>query len=425
MPTYRYQFCDLWTDDHIVDLPLTGVTYSRRIVKAGTFSAAIPIPNRTVADQVARILPRIENDLSTGPGRTLVHVWRNGDLWGSYVIWSGEVSADSRGRLSAQISGASLESWLHRRFLSEELNFTQVDQLTIARRIVDSVQHWDGYPGGGWADLGVTVAGPTSSGVLRDRTYPRWDAKTAGERLEQLSEVINGPEWMIRTYPNSSGQRVREFYVAPMLGQSGRLHTFSQPGNVVSWRHSIDATDAATKYTARGEVIDTTTDHRRLYTATSSTYQTLNDWAMLEAFRDYPTTSVGQTLGEYAEWWLTHRGGSAHTMEVTVRLGEDPTLTPDRLGEYARLVLVNDWFPLGPDGTPTFDQARRVIGMDISPPSRTNGQESATLLFEGPRGPNDDASRGVPLYARDLGDILARTHRELRSIVSSAAPIGT
>lgn len=425
MAKYRYQFCDLWTDQHIVDLPLLNVRFDRRIIKAGSFSATVPIPNRTVADQVARIQPRTDADISTGPGRTIVHIWRNGQLWGSYVVWRGTVDCDERGRLSAQITGASLESWLHRRYLREALTFTGVDQLVIARSIVTSLQHWSGNPTGGWANIGMTVAGPATSGTLRDRSYPPWDATTAGERLEQLSEVIGGPEWYIRTYPGSGGARVREFYVAPMIGNQSRLHTFTQPGNVMSWRQVVDATEAATQFQVRGEVIDPSTDRRRLYLSGSTRHEFLAGWARLETTRDYPTASVGTTLQQYAQWWAAQRAGAEHSIEVTVRLGETPTLTPDRLGERARLVLVNDWYPPNPaTGAPSFDQARRVIGMEIEPAERGR-PERATLMLEGPRQPSDTTSRGAPLYPREISDILARTSRELRAIVGSSAPIGT
>jgi hypothetical protein len=419
VPTYRYQFCDARTDTHIIDLPLTGVRYGRRIVKPGPFSARIPIPNRTLADAVARIIPRTEDDISTGPGRTICHVWRNGDLWGSYIIWRGQVSADARGRLSATISGESMESWLHRVAITSTQTYVQQDQLHIAREIVRRKQ---AQTSGGALQMGIIGGGPATSGVLRDRTYNGWDHATVGERLEQLSEVIGGPEWYIRTYPDSTGQRVRQFYVAPLLGDPTRLHLFAQPGNVVSWSRTVDATDTGTQYTARGDAVEAN-GHRSLFSVFSQAHRGAG-WPQLEELRDFPTVLVGSTLANYAAWWAAHRPGAESTMQVSVRLGESPTLTPDRLGERARLVLVNDWWPLDEGGAPTFDAVRRVIGMDISAPDR-DAPEEATLLLEGPREPNDDAARGTPLYARGLTNQLdARTARSNHAVLSSAAPIG-
>ncbi|MFY7069578.1 hypothetical protein ACOQFV_27285 [Nocardiopsis changdeensis] len=418
MPSYRYQFCDLLTDQHITDLALSGVRYGRRIVQPGPFSARVPITNRTTAQQVARILPPREDDISTGPGRTICHVWRNGQLWGSYIIWRGRVSSDDRGRITAELSGESLESWFHRVQIDSTQTYVQQDQLFIAREIVRRKQ---AQTSGGALQLGIIGGGPATSGVLRDRTYSGHDLATVGERLEQLSEVIGGPEWYVRTYPNASGARVREFYVAPLLGNTARTHVFAQPGNVLSWSHSVDATGTGTHYTARGDAADGN-GYRSVFQVFSQDHRSAG-WAQLEETRDYPTVTSGSTLGDYAAWWAAHRAGAQHSLQVDVRLGESPTLTPDRLGERARLTLVNDWWPLDANGAPTFDEIRRVIGMEIAAPDR--GQpERVTLLLEGPREGGDTSPRGAPMYARDLADQLdARTRQITRPVLSSTAPI--
>ena len=97
----------------------------------------------------------------------------------------------------------------------------------------------------------LVLGGQTSSGLLRDRTYLSTEYAMVGERLAQLSEVINGPEWSIFTYANESGERIREFRAAQVLG-TGTIHRISQPGTLVEWSYTVDAAGAATSHLVRG-----------------------------------------------------------------------------------------------------------------------------------------------------------------------------
>ncbi|GAA1455753.1 hypothetical protein [Nocardiopsis tropica] len=417
-PTYRYQFVDLRTGAHIADLPLSGVTYDRRICQAGTFSGSMPIANAALASRAARVVPRTPADLTRGPGRTVVHVWRDGALWGSYIIWSATVSSDTRGRVTLTVQGAGIESWLHRMAITNDLDYQQVDQLDIARGLA---AHAENKPGAvtRWRGIGLTTGGPASSGVLRDRYYEASDYASYGERLEQLSEVIGGPEWMIRTYPNSTGQIVKEFYTAPQIGDPTRVHVFAQPGNVLTWRYLVDATDATTHHLVRRASTEDTGlgwAHRPF-----STPHMDAGWPILETVREYPTVRNSAVGAEYAAWWAAYRSGSAHTLEVTVRMPEHPTLTPPRIGEHARVILINPWFPPTDTGAPTVDEYRRVIGMQVRAPD-DGAQETATLLFEGPRDLHESASQGMPQYPANIGEMLARISREQRAIISGSAP---
>lgn len=416
MPTYRYQVCDLLTDTHITDLTLSGVRFDRRIVKPGALSATAHIPNRAVAELVQAVIPAAEDDLTTGPGRVICHVWRNNVIWGSYILWRGEVRSDRRGRITVSLSGATLESWLHRVIMPTK-TWTDIDQLVIAREILVEIQT---KPITSWNNLRIIGGGPATSGILRTRRYSAADVASVGERLEQLAEVISGPEWMIRTYDDGTGTgtRVREFYVDQIIGATA-VHRVTQPGAVLEWRHIIDASDAATRHRARGG--DDGTGRRAEWTEYSEPHRD-DGWPEYVAVHDYPTVTVGATIEDYARWWMTYRSGALHTLEVTVRVPENPTLGPDQLGDYAHLTLVNDWWPIDEEtGAPTFNQIRRVIGMEVTPPERGRGEE-ATLILEGPREIGDTTARGEPLYPAGIGERLARAPAERRAILSGSAP---
>lgn len=385
MPTYHYVFADLLTDSEIGAFDLDGVSFDRRICEAGSFSATLPVPNLTVADRAARIVPRTPGDLSTGPGRTVVHVYRNSALWGTYIVWEASPSADDRGRVSIKLRGASLESWLFHREIRTDLHFNQEDQLNLARQLVDFALRPPSQAGVPGADIGLRISDTGTSGIKRDRAYLASEGETYGKRLEQLSEVIDGPEWMIRTYLDSERKRVRDFVVRDQLGTPAN-HVFAQPGNVVSWSYPADATDAATSWATRGDTVndDISDDSEPLTSDYWYSTDHLNaGWPLLERSEDYQSVTNRGTLNDYARWWTTRRSGMVRIPQVTARLPEEPSFTPEHLGDEALLILINDWFPLI-DGAPSFDQQRRVVGIKVTPATRGEGQDTAELIFEEP-----------------------------------------
>ncbi|MGW5876718.1 hypothetical protein ACWFMI_09255 [Nocardiopsis terrae] len=377
MAFYRYQFCDLVTDRPIAELDLTGVRFDRRICQPGSFSGSVPVTGPETADKVARIAGRHDSDLAGGPGRTVVHVWRGDRIWGTYVIWSAEPKGDGRGRVTVEFGGASLESYLHHREIRSDLGFAGTDQSRIARTLIADME----AP----RPIGLVNADTGTSGVLRNAVYAASDAVTYGEALEELSAQEDGPEWMIRTVLRD-GRRVREFVVARRLGQDGADHVFTQPGNVLDWSYPSDANDAATAWRARGDAPETDPEEDAepaLSGVWSDPRLTEAGWPLLDRTVDVKGVSDTASLDAHARWWAARASGTVRFPQVTVRLDDATTLTPDRLGDRARLTLVNTWFPMV-DGRPSFSRSRRVIGMEVTPATRGSGQDTATLVFEEP-----------------------------------------
>ena len=386
--SWSYTVADLVTDRDLVQLDLGDVSFDRRICQAGSFRGTAYVTDETTADQVAKVIPRYPGDLSTGPGRTVVHVERNGEIWGTYILWRGEPQGDDRGRISVALQGASLESYLFHREIRRDLVYEQVGDHDIARDLVADME-WYG-------PIGLTVAsGP--SGTPRDRTYLASAAATYGERLEELAEVIDGPEWMIRTYRDSTGRRVREFVVADQLGQTDAPHVFAQPGNVVSWSYPADATDVATSWQTRGDTPndDMSAESEPLLSGIweDPRYRAAG-WPLLERTVDYQGVTRVDTLDAYAQWWASRRSGMVRIPQVEVRLDDYTSFTPNRIGDYAEVVLVNAWFPLDARGRPTFAERWRVIGVEVTPATRGSGTDRARLIFEEPTGhPTSETER--------------------------------
>ncbi|TDD54597.1 hypothetical protein E1286_05250 [Nonomuraea terrae] len=375
---YRYVFCDLLTDDYITDLDLSDVSYDRRIGEPGSFSGSISIPSNdpNLAEKVAAVVPRYPGDLSTGPGRCVVHVYRNGLIWGSYLIWQASLGMSDRGNLQARLSGATLESYLDRVEVREDLDFSDTDQVDIARALIESMQGQAG------ADLGITLAAG-GSGVTRTVSYLAGESTSYGQRLNELSQLNDGFEWMIQTSDPGAGTRIREWVFGyPKIGETDTEHLFTQPGNVVSWQEDIDATRGATSFVARGESVNED--------ASSSGGPTLSvphdaaahfaaGWPRLDSTITAHFQRDTDTLDDYAARYAAQNAGAVRVHQVSIRLDGDD-FTPAHLGDRARVVLVNQWWPRL-NGAASFDQSWRVIGISVQ--ATTRGQrETAQLVFE-------------------------------------------
>ncbi len=376
---YTYEFADLLTDALVCkDLDLRDVSYSRRISEAGEFSASVDIVNPVTAAKVARIVPRHPEDLSTGPGRTVCHVYRNGVVWGSYVIWAASVSRQGKGAITVSLSGSSLESYLSHVKIRDDITYEGWDQIDIARDLITRMQSTPRY------NLGLQFQDGVS-GVTRDRTYLASEASTYGERLAELGNVENGFEWAIQTIDNGDGTRTRVLtWGYPKLGNAATSHKFTEPGNVLSWQEDIDSLRGGTAFQARGESIneDASETSEPLVSQVVVAGPHIDaGWPGLDVTADYNSVSEIDTLDAYAQWWASERAGAVRVHQATVRLPANTSFGPGNLGDSVTLMLVNDWWPVV-DGAASFAKTWRVVGMDFKPPQKGSGQEECTLTFE-------------------------------------------
>jgi len=120
--TYRYLFADLLTNDILAELPLTGVSFTQQLNQAGALQGHLLLSGMATAE--------FNVNASTIPGRTGLYVDRNGILiWGG-VIWGRTYnSADQTLNLVAR----EFESYFERRRITTTIDFTNIDQLVIAR----------------------------------------------------------------------------------------------------------------------------------------------------------------------------------------------------------------------------------------------------------------------------------------------------
>lgn len=361
---YTYRFASILNDRDFAEIELSDVKFDRRIIVPGAFSATINVANEVVAEQARKVIP----------AKTLVHIYRDSELWGTYIIWQKRVRSTSAGGAQVQLSGASLESWLYRRVIDDDLAFVNTDQIDIMRELINLAQTgWSPYVPS--ANLGLTISAGLS-GVLRDRTYIRTDAASVGQRLEELANVDNGFEYMIKTYIDSAtGTRKREIiWGYPEITTNLNLSQFFYPGNIISYEIIYDGTDAATAFWTRGDSVqvDATEDSVPLMTTEPqlATEYLARDWPHLDKVVDYSSVIELQTLEDYAIWWKDNHAGVSVIPQIEVN-ASDPTykFSPNQLGSSVIFTITDEYFPLN-RGTPTFSDTYRVVGMEVTPPSR-------------------------------------------------------
>lgn len=377
MPEYTYRFANLLSDSDLAEVELTNVKFDRRIIQPGAFAATIPVTNRDIATQVKKIVP----------AKTIVHVYRDADIWGTYIIWQMKVRSSSRGPVVVDLQGATLESWFYRRIIDVDLSYDNVDQFDIARALVNNAQTgWFPYESN--SDLNI-IYQSNDSGVLRDRSYYLADAASVGQRLEELAAVDNGFEYMISTYVDvDAGSRIREFVLATELGSENLDVLFTYPGSILSYDITYDATDAGTAWWTRGDTINDDATQTSFPLMTEAPVMAdlwlESGFPHLDRVVDYSSVTVLDTLEDYAAWWRDNHSGVAAVPVVEIATsGASTIIPPTALGTTARFTIVDEFFALG-----DFSSENRVIGIEVTPPERGN-QEKIRLVIESNIDPTD------------------------------------
>jgi hypothetical protein len=371
---YQYRVRRLRDGQFLGFLDLANVSFDKRINSPGTFSASIPVPNRRVADLIAEVIPRDSTVLSAGPGVIVVDILRGGDLWGEYWITSAKPSRSRRGTPSIALQGTTLDGYLSAVEIQEGLFYEQVDQIDILRELVAHMQAQQ------YANLGITVAAGTS-GVLRDRTYED-DGGTYGQRIQELADVNNGFEFTIDVFVSGGtiARQIRWGY--PTLASESVEHIFADGfngGDVVEWADEISALRGATRWRARGGTPpseDASVTATPLLSQVHEAEEHLQWWPRIDRTLSYNDVVVQDTLEDYAAFWAATAPGTLRVESYTVVLGASPSLHPNKIGDWCRIFLDNEWHQ------PHWRE-RRIIGMQITPVSRQSGKEEAKLIMQG------------------------------------------
>lgn len=272
---------------------------------------------------------------------------------------SDEITEDAH---TTQVSCLDYRAVLERRILysTDTLTYAGVDQADLAWQLLQQTQ---GNPGGA---LGISKGfADGSSGITRDRTYEAGDS--IGQRIQELSEVLDGFDWDIE--PESASSLLLNVWY-PERG-SDRGVVLILGGLAASVQREVNTSAYANAIRHTGDSILAPVEQDAAGLADPGAFpQGRWDLALGD---DGLTTQAA--LDERAAWQLAQSQVVRPT--YTVRLKAGGWQGPDHiwLGDTVRLII--------PSGRLAVDTTARVHEVEIAMDG--NNSETVTLTLDGPR----------------------------------------
>lgn len=348
MADYRFLAVDLLSHTQLADLPLSGAQYGQVLNQAGECGGTLTLPSDFTH---AKILVD-----ATIPLRRAVYVERDGVL-----VWGGPIWA--RNMTDPQtVTIKALEWWslFARRLISTTKTYTNIDQLFIARQLVDYAQ--SKYGGALGIDVDSTV-----SAVYRDRTYESSDFKPVGEAVSQLAAVDDGFDfaidvaWDYSTSPPSIQRTFRTYY--PQRGRTGAatglVWELGRNVSKIGWPE--DGTNASNSVRILGATVND-----QLMTSSSVVglrTDILNQgYPLLEQSLSMTDINVQATLDAHAIAEVNARAVPVVLPPVTVNGNLDPQIGSYITGDECRLRIQPNSDPRFPDGV---DETRRITAWKV------------------------------------------------------------
>jgi hypothetical protein len=257
---------------------------------------------------------------TTGPTRTLFR--------GRAGTTGDTVGADTH---TLDVTALDYRAVLNRRRLysTSTLTWAATDQAEIAWQLLTQTQI---RPGG---DLGISRGAGNPTGVVRDRTYEAGDS--VGEKIQELSEVIDGFDWDI-TPVSASALALDVFY--PRRG-TDRGVVLEYGGAVTAVRRDVSSADYANavRYTG-GQTDDAVPVVTTPVELDADAIATVAQGRWDAVFGD-DGLILQSTLADRAAWQLAQAQVVQPTYTLTLRPGYWRGPTHIWLGDTVRLVLMS------------------------------------------------------------------------------------
>jgi hypothetical protein len=357
--TYRYLFADLLTNEVIGELPLTGVSFTQQLNQSGTLNGHVLLSGLNSAE--------FNVNASTIPGRSAIYVDRNGDLiWGG-IIWNRTYNSAEQ---VLNLTAREFESYFERRRISTTQNFTNTDQLVIARTLIDDAQL---VPSG---DIGV-ITGAETSGILIDRVYYDYELKNVYQAIQDLSRAEDGFDFLIDvSYDPITEEPIKTLVLG--FPRSGVIYDVNDPqaivflfpaGNIVEYEYPEDASIAANTIFALGAG----SNEGKLLSIAQDATKITEGWAVLEDVANYSDVTDATLLDELSLGQVLAVSFPPTTIKIVVPAYIAPTLNDYNIGDDARLIITDERFP------GTLDAVYRIVALNIQPGE--DGPERVTLTL--------------------------------------------
>lgn len=392
---YRYYFADTLTGDLMLELPMTSVTYGRRIRRAGEFAGQL---------FTSGTFEGINLYEGTMPGRVSLYITRDGQpVWGGLVVTRDYSAKDQ----VISIGANSFEYYLYRRTIWHTYSYANtVDQYDVVRDIFDNMS--EDYntdhvvednvtPQPANADLHFFVPSGDSGKSQDTQTLLGGDLKMVGEFLEEFSNNLNGFEYYIDIGWDGVSQKFTKTLVLrdtppsqvpqgeTFSGDRPGLDTlyFQHPGNVIEISLSEDIDSAATRYFTVGSAPEGA-DVAPHGTFTNTPYLE-SGWALFDEVESskHSNASTSTTLEKYARQDGRRQKPPLPTWSVQVNGSMDPEIGTYAPGDWCR-ILTEDVFlkqRLGFSGEADTGVVKRIGEYSVVVPDASQTPEIVTLTL--------------------------------------------
>ena len=371
----------------IAELPLTAVSFDTQLNSIGSFQGELLLSGLDAATL------NIFN--GTNPGQTCLYVDYGGQIiWGG-VIWMREYDSTTQ---VLKISGQEMLSYFKRRKITP-LNITgwtpagsyssisggaivygtsahPVDICTIANDLIVNYAQKVGFPNQGntvKGNIGLKAASTvTTSGYNVTRSYFDYELKEVFQAIKDLSDGLDSSsgnpyfDFVIDYSYDSSGRPVKTFEMyMPLYASVTAMFQF--PGNLIEYIYNQDGTNAVNVMWGMGygknanKLIALALDNQFSYDPAGSINSTTGNAALLESTASFIDIADQNLLGATTAGQLNARTGitlptaghpvisAPEVVQVVLPPYVDPYLGTFKVGDYARLAIVDDMFPSGYD----------------------------------------------------------------------------
>ena len=359
--TYRYLLADLITNEIIAELPLTGVAFTQQLNQAGTFSGHLLLSGINSA--------AFNVDASTTPGRNGIYVDRDGVLvWGG-IIWGRSYKSIEQ---ILTLQAREFISYFEHRRITQDVAFTNIDQLVIAKTLVEDAQTKT------YGDVGIIYnsLGQTTSGVLVDRVYYYYEIKSVYNAIQDLSRQSDGFDFDIDVYYDAiTGVPVKAFNT--YYPKSGTAYSAVNPyalvfnfpaGNVVEYEYPEDGSIVANTVYALGAG----SNEGKLISLGQELPLLVDGWPLLEDQANYSDITDQTVLDNLATAQALATSYPPTTIKMTVPAYVAPIGTYE-VGDECRVIITDNRFP------DTLDTVYRIVGLSVQPGE--DGPERITLTL--------------------------------------------
>lgn len=352
MASWTYLLADLTSNKITAEVPLTGVTLTKRLNEAGTFNGTwTTSPN----------LPLDAYTLTT-PGRNCVYAVRD-----STIVWGGIIWTRRYDSGSAQVTIGAADWWSyfdHRKVVqlldtthglstvgSQIISYSG-DQNTVARNLVTLAQtHTAG-------NIGIQVDAALS-GTALTRSWFGYQVANVGDELRAITKLVTGPDIMFDTLPTPdvNGRPVRVMRTGtPHIGIQGSPHVWEFGGNMLSYTWSSDGTKMASRAFAVGNGINegapiAVSEDTTLYAKT---------WPLLEMETGYTQVDDTTQLQSAADSDQQLNTFPVVIAELVVNGRMAPTIGEFTPGDDCRMIVRDPFFAGG------LDTRMRIVAVSVN-----------------------------------------------------------